>query len=153
MIIIGYQGIGKSTLAGKHNIIDLESSNFWYNSRRPQNWYAYYANIAIHLSEQGYIVCISSHKEVREYLKNFYFDHSYCVFPSARLKDLWIKKLEDRFLKTGLQKDYKAWQNAELMYVKNIEDLQNSGLQHFTITDMNYCLLDIIGKLLDSDKH
>ena len=28
MIVIGYQGIGKSTLKG---YIDLESGNFWYN--------------------------------------------------------------------------------------------------------------------------
>lgn len=31
MIIIGYQGIGKSTLAHEDNkYIDLESGNFWY---------------------------------------------------------------------------------------------------------------------------
>lgn len=37
MIIIGYQGIGKSTLA-KNSLkyIDLESGNFWINGERDE---------------------------------------------------------------------------------------------------------------------
>ena len=52
MIIIGYQGIGKSTLAGKDNkFIDLESGNFWVNGERVENWYIPYCQIAEHLSK------------------------------------------------------------------------------------------------------
>ena len=71
MIIIGYQGIGKSTLA-KNSLkyIDLESGNFWINGERDEQWYKPYCNIANHLSAQGYTVFTSSHKEVREELKN-----------------------------------------------------------------------------------
>ena len=39
MIYVGYQGIGKSSIAGKHNCIDLESGNFWDNGVRADNWY------------------------------------------------------------------------------------------------------------------
>lgn len=56
MIFIGYQGIGKSTLAGYNRYIDLESGNFWINGKRDENWYIPYCNIAEHLSEQGYRV-------------------------------------------------------------------------------------------------
>ena len=75
MIIIGYQGIGKSTLAGKNKCIDLESGNFWfydletYQKVRHNDWYIPYCNIANHLSEQGYIVFTSSHEVVRNELK------------------------------------------------------------------------------------
>ena len=75
MIIIGYQGIGKSTLAASElKYIDLESSNFWfYDSETKQkvrhsNWYEMYCNVAENLSRQGYIVFVSSHQPVRERL-------------------------------------------------------------------------------------
>ena len=71
MIIIGYQGIGKSTLANIDNAyIDLESSNFWHKGERYDNWYIYYGKIAESLSRQNYNVFTSSHREVRDYLKN-----------------------------------------------------------------------------------
>jgi ABC-type phosphate/phosphonate transport system ATPase subunit len=40
IIIVGYQGIGKSTLA-YHNkrVIDLESSNFFVNGERSKDWH------------------------------------------------------------------------------------------------------------------
>ena len=35
MIVIGYQGIGKSSLAGRdHKYVDLESGNFWVDGKR-----------------------------------------------------------------------------------------------------------------------
>ena len=58
MIISGYQGIGKSSLAGSHNCIDLESGNFWIDGVRDNDWYKPYCKIANHLSEQGYIVFV-----------------------------------------------------------------------------------------------
>lgn len=62
MIITGYQGIGKSTLARKADkIIDLESTSFWKYERdeygkktdkktRHDDWYVYYCQVAEHLS-------------------------------------------------------------------------------------------------------
>ena len=55
-IVIGYQGVGKSTMCRKHNdCIDLESSSFWFkdennNPKRWNNWAEIYGNIAEHLS-------------------------------------------------------------------------------------------------------
>lgn len=47
-IVVGYQGIGKSTLANSGNgkYIDLESSNFFVDNNRASNWATIYANIA-----------------------------------------------------------------------------------------------------------
>jgi ABC-type antimicrobial peptide transport system ATPase subunit len=54
MIIIGYQGIGKSTLARKSKgFIDLESSSFYVNGKRPTDWHYYYNRIAEKLMHDG----------------------------------------------------------------------------------------------------
>lgn len=147
MIIIGYQGIGKSTLAGKNNYIDLESGNFWHNGVRPDNWYIFYCQIAEHLSQQGYTVFVSSHEVVRNRLRKYSKESLYIVSPSVELKEVWIDKLKKRFEDSKLEKDYKAWMNAEDRYVENIKELQNSGIKHIKITDINYSLEDIINNI------
>ena len=126
MIVIGYQGIGKSTLAGRdHKFIDLESGNFWVDGKRADDWYKPYCQIAEHLSQQGYIVFTSSHEVVRNQLINSK-EVVVVVFPSLNLKNLWIDKLENRYRETGLEKDYKALMNAKDRYDENIRELANS---------------------------
>lgn len=144
MIIVGYQGIGKSTLAGKHKFIDLESGNFWHNGVRPDNWYVFYCQIAEHLSQQGYDVFVSSHEVVRNRLKKYSNEQLCVIFPSVELKDEWINKLKKRFESSKLEKDYKAWMNAEDRYVENIQELKNSGINYIELKDINYSLENIL---------
>ena len=130
MIVIGYQGIGKSTLAGRNNrFIDLESSNFWVDGKKADDWYKPYCNIAEHLSRQGYIVFTSSHEVVRKQLENS-LETVVLAFPSVELKDEWIDKLKDRFFRTNSDKDYKALMNAEDRYEENIKELESSNIEH-----------------------
>lgn len=145
MIVIGYQGIGKSTIAGRNNkFIDLESGNFWVDGKRADDWYKPYCNIAEHLSQQGYIVFISSHEVVRKQL----LDSNEVVvlaFPSIELKDEWIAKLEKRYEESGLEKDYKALMNAKDRYEENIKELYNTELSgdlmcKIVLADMDYDL-------------
>ena len=142
MIIIGYQGIGKSTLAGKDNkFIDLESGNFWVNGERVENWYIPYCQIAEHLSKQGYIVFTSSHQCVRDWFKNHGTQIVVTCFPSLELKDKWIEKLERRYNESHLEKDYKALMNAKDRYEQNFLELKNEkNFYQFEIQDMNYSL-------------
>lgn len=146
MIIIGYQGIGKSTLAGKDNCIDLESGNFWVDGKRAEDWYIPYCQIANHLSEQGYTVFVSSHEVVRRELKKSK-ERVIVVFPSSRLKDEWINKLANRYIVTGLDKDFKAWKNAEDRYSENIKELAHSRYELVIIEKIDYSLEAIISKL------
>lgn len=126
MIVIGYQGIGKSTLAGRdHKYIDLESGNFWVDGKRSYDWYKPYCQIAEHLSQQGYIVFTSSHEVVRNRLADSN-EVVVLVYPSLQLKNLWIDKLENRYRETGLEKDYKALMNAKDRYDENIQELMAS---------------------------
>lgn len=145
MIVIGYQGVGKSTLAGRdRKFIDLESGNFWVDGKRADDWYKPYCNIAEDLSNQGYIVFTSSHEVVRNRLKN----SNECVvvvFPALELKTEWINKLQDRYDRTGLEKDYKALMNAIDLYDENITELKNYckdtyGVYTLEMTKMNYDL-------------
>ena len=147
MIIIGYQGIGKSTLANKDiNYIDLESGNFWIDGKRHEDWYIPYCNIANHLSKQGKNVFISSHEVVRnELLKSN--EKVVVVFPSINLKEQWLDKLELRYKDTHLDKDYKALMNAKDRYIENINELKNNNYIKIEIDNINYDL----AKLLESE--
>lgn len=142
MIYVGYQGIGKSSISGKNNCIDLESGNFWVDSKRIDDWYKIYVNIAEHLSNQGYKVFMSSHKVVREELNKRKIEFK-VIMPSIFLKEKWIDKLQKRYDKSNLEKDYKALMNAKECYEENIEDLlqENHIIQ---IQDINYDLKDLI---------
>lgn len=142
MIVVGYQGIGKSTLAGRdHKYIDLESGNFWIDGRRADDWYKPYCKIAEHLSEQGYIVFVSSHEIVRQYLVENSRELVVLVYPSIELKDAWIDKLEKRYIKSGLEKDYKALMNAKYSYIENIKELQESCIEYkLEINKLSYDL-------------
>lgn len=146
MIIVGYQGIGKSTLAGKNNCIDLESGNFWVDGKRADDWYKPYCQIANHLSEQGYTVFTSSHEVVRKELEKSN-EKVFVVFPAINLKDKWIDKLKARYETTGLDKDFKALANAEDRYKENITELMTGNLKFCEITNMDYDLRTIVGVL------
>lgn len=145
MIVIGYQGIGKSTLASRDICyIDLESGKFWVDGKRAEDWYKPYCQIAEHLSQQGYIVFTSSHEVVRERLKNS-TEAVVVVYPAVELKDEWIAKLEKRYKETGLEKDYKALMNAKDRYVENIRELENCDIPYkIVLTSTDYDLDDEI---------
>lgn len=145
MIIIGYQGIGKSTLASKeNNFIDLESSNFFHNGVRSDNWYVYYCNIAAHLSKQGFNVFVSSHEVVRNRLKKYFDEPLISIIPSISLKDEWIRKLEERYNNHKSEKNYKAWMNAVARYEDNINEIKNSGIGFIEIENIDYNLEDVL---------
>lgn len=143
MIIIGYQGIGKSTLAGKRNCIDLESGNFWVDGKRDEKWYIPYCQIANHLSQQGFTVFVSSHEVVREELKKSEED-VYVICPSLELRGYWLHKLKERYSNSGLRKDLVAYKNAEDRYSENIQELINSGFDVVVLDSMGYSLDGII---------
>lgn len=130
VIVVGYPGIGKSTLASKDlHYIDLESSNFFIGDERLPDWYIHYCRIAISLAEQGYVVFTSSHREV-----GYYFNHVrlpdnvklVCCVPSLSLKDMWTAKLWDRWRTTYRTKDFRAYFNSQERFEDNIRELKES---------------------------
>lgn len=152
MIIVGYQGIGKSTLSNASSkCIDLESGNFWVDGKRADDWYKPYCQIANHLSEQGYTVFVSSHEVVRKELEKSK-EFVCVVHPSVKLQDEWIAKLEDRYMRTKSNKDYKAYMNAKDRYHDNIIELMTSPFVSYEIESIDYDLEDIIKTLRRLEK-
>lgn len=64
MIICGFPGTGKSTMAKFSRWVDLESTPF---SLRGQ--WLLYAEVAKHMSDNGYTVMVSTHEEMLEALE------------------------------------------------------------------------------------
>ena len=153
MIIIGFPGIGKSTLASNNDkFVDLESSYFKPLNNRNDDWVIDYCKLAEILSKNGRIVFVSSHRAVRDYLAKMDTSETVaCIFPSERIKEQWVKKLEDRYVESGLDKDYRAFIRARDRYDDDIRELYcDNGIPYkWVITDINYNLEEEIDKLFD----
>ena len=151
MIIIGYQGIGKSHLS-KHPVnggrfIDLESGLFKdENGRRPKNWVEIYCRIALSLSGQGYTVMISSHMEVQDRLVGCE-EPVVAVFPSLRLKNYWIYRLRKRWENDRTTKNEIAYLDANANYDSEIKHLMHSGFKTYEIDRENEFLEDVCKRL------
>lgn len=133
MIIIGFPGIGKSSVTRAYygdtnttGYIDLESSNFV----KDENWVKEYCDIAIDLELQGYNVFVSSHKAVREYLaeKQDIFPDIMEVFPSKEMCTEWLNRLELRYMKCKTAKNERA-----LNYMRNNFDTAVDEMEHDAI--------------------
>lgn len=149
MIIVGYQGIGKTSCASKReSIIDLESSNFKVDGKKADNWHVIYCRIAVSLARQGYTVLVSSHPIVVEELYQHDSNGDYDIFivcPHFRLKDLWIEKLHKRYLLSKDEKDYIAWRDAESHFDEEILWLSKFSLvSHIFIETMDYSITGIV---------
>ena len=139
MIIIGYQGVGKSSIAkvNPFTCIDLESSWTKIDGQRPDEWAKIYCQIAEGLSKAGYNVFVSSHREVQNALIDS-DEHVLVIYPSLDIKEKWIERLKLRYETTGSQKNYIAWKDAEKNYDAEIQILAGSPYEKFEINDMNY---------------
>lgn len=165
-IIIGYQGIGKSSTVKENtkdnrHYVDLESSCWKDNEgKRNDNWYISYCNIALDLAKQGNYVFTSSHEVVRNYFKDKHNNIPiYVVMPSIDLKELWINRLRDRYSITGLDKDKFALLNAQECFVKNVSDLYSYAINSdtnvlgVTLLNTNYNLRKILEEYFKNEEN
>ena len=152
MIIIGYPGIGKSTLAGRdHKYIDLESSNFKIDGKRSEDWHKAYCKVAEDLSRQGYCVFVSCHSAVREALKGSEEDVA-VVYPVGTLEKRWVTKLRDRYNKTNSEKDRMAYERARDHFNEDIASLFNyPTCRQVWLTTMAYDLESEIIRMINHD--
>jgi tRNA uridine 5-carbamoylmethylation protein Kti12 len=149
MIYVGYPGIGKSTLAKTlPNCIDLESNNFWVDGKRIDDWYKVYANIAKHLSDQGKIVFVSSHKLVREYMNEVGIEFT-VILPNFIMKNEWVKKLMERYEAEPTEKNQRALDRAMISYEDDIMDLMAEKNNKIIIKNINYNLEYLISGQYD----
>lgn len=149
LIVIGYQGIGKSTLAKRdYRYVDLESNALRHeDGTRAYNWYESYCMMAEWLSKQGYIVFVSSHEKVCDYLNKHCKEPFCAIVPSLSLKDWWLKKLHNRYNDTKNMKDALAYYRAIHWFEHDMTAIKDDIQITKEITTTNYDLARIVGLL------
>ena len=158
LIVIGYPGIGKTTVANSNrpysNIIDLDSSLFDIGDDKIENWHVVYCKVAVKLASRGFIVLVSCHNEVQKELGYYAVNRDditvVSITPHPLLKDQWISKLRDRYLKDRTKHNEKAWARADQFYATDICALaKNHDFSHIYLPDESYDLFRIIMSLRD----
>lgn len=147
MILSVFPCTGKTSVASyKNGFIDLESSCFFVDGQRPDNWEEIYVNFAVDLSKQGYTVFISSHKLVRDCMtkRNIPF---VSVFPSKYLKEFWKDKLEKRFKEDNSDKNRRAMEYVIKNYEQSIDDMSKDMIT-FRIENKDYKFENVISNSL-----
>ena len=153
MIIFGYQGIGKSSLANSPAgalYIDLESSMFRtpMHPERSEDWFQAYGNIVCDLDKQGKFVFSACHQQIRDYIaseKDLKGVVAAICYPSLELREEWLYRLRRRWMDTQLPKDKAALDFAEGFYSSSIKTLdKDTYYDHIILNDMNYNLMNIL---------
>lgn len=155
VIYMCYPGAGKSsTVKDCWGFIDLESSNFKLeDGSKPKDWYKYYVQTAFDLVSQGYSVFLSTHKDVREYVAELRAKRNQdtvvaVVYPSLKLKDEWITRLQSRYDKDPTTKNELALERAKVAYSEDIEDMKRDADEFIfwkiELSSTDYKLIDEI---------
>lgn len=149
LIICGYSGVGKTSVGGWNNCIDLESSSF---DHIYFSWVETYVRVATDLATQGYTVLMSTHPEVIKKLKEAkeYADGKWDVVifcPKKTLKEFWTERVHDRYLADMNFKNQRAWMRVRERFDSDIDDLQNTGLMVFSPPNMKYNFKDCIEEI------
>lgn len=150
LIVCGYPGIGKTSIAGRHNCIDLESSLFSHDIDGdpidPNIWVPRYCEVAKDLARQGYTVLTSTHKRVIETFEQKKESDNvpkviFC--PRVEMKDAWVKRLKERYAKIPSEKNRRAYEYV-LRHFDDVKLLGGSLLPCFSPIDISYDLDDCI---------
>lgn len=155
-ILLGYPGVGKSTLArdakATGGMVDLESSWLRTKQGRPGNWEEIYCQIAKGISKQGYLVMAPTHNSIIETLakKEFNDMTKILVYPSLELEDEWKAKLQIRAYEAPTEANIRASDRVMYHYREDIKALSEiPDSYHIEIQDLNYRLSHLLWKLLE----
>lgn len=126
-IIIGFPGVGKSTVAKDDTrFIDLESSAFMVDDQRSEDWYKTYVNVAVDLTKY-HNVLISSHMAVQNYLATLNYNNVIMVYPDKSLKTVWLKRLSKRYESDPSDKNKRALDYMESNFDTCVDDMDKSN--------------------------
>lgn len=178
LIICGYPGVGKTSVGGWNNCIDLESSDFQVGpSDRIHSkvyvrvtditavmtnptvdkvietlavpaWVDEYCRVGMNLAAQGYTVLMSTHEDVVAYLSNMSKNPVVIFCPRREWKTQWFERVQKRYEETGLDKHRLAMNRVWEHYDEDIEQLMNSGLPVYQPDLIYYNLKSHINKIL-----
>ena len=143
MIVSVYPVLGKTSICeNNYKYIDLDSSLFNdYNSF----WYINYCRTAKILSDMGYIVFVSSHKEVINEFIKWLGEYVCIVRPDISTQLEHVDRLKERFDKTGSEKDYKAYEFMRDNFCDCVNESEHMPNNEIIIENLNnYNLEEII---------
>lgn len=173
MIVIGFPGIGKSSVANNKanaKYIDLESSNFNLDDgTKVDHWVTVYTNIAFHLAQQSKVVFVSSHNDVHIMIMEKRRTNPelqeipvMIIYPSMGIKAAWLLRLKDRLNNSKNQstneykKNLAAYEAANKYYDNWVHDLEHRDYNNIELYGKNvyakelytvgYQLEDILGE-------
>lgn len=146
-VIVGFPGVGKSALAYNNDyVIDLDSSLFNVNDKKPEGWEIQYCNVARWLCRCGFTVCVSAHKEVRKELLRKPADEQILVYPSLDLKNEWCLNLSMNYHFSIPDVKRLRYEYIKRNYDDSIKELMSeTGFKHIVIEDMGYYLAEMLG--------
>jgi hypothetical protein len=166
MILVGYPGIGRSTLVEnqeqcsfRNHYIDLEKENFIETPGRriisdadKVSLFTKYVDTAISLHKQGNVVMVSSSYMVRKILKRKVTEYRstlnntdvvYC-FPHINMKNEWLVRLKRQHFYYKNDRTGKAYKRAEICYINDIYSMSTDVLElkfpYIIINNMDYNL-------------
>ena len=163
LIICGYPGVGKSSIAGWNNCIDLESSWFSYdeegNKKYPDDtWCVDYCNLAMRLAAQGYTVLTSAHACVINELRDhkFVLDYKYKVkvvifVPRPEMKKAWAERLVNRYLESDKDADLRAFIGGIQYWDSKIATIRHSDFPVYCPDSVDYDFRDYILKIRERE--
>jgi len=134
MIICGFPGIGKSTLAKKYNnVIDIDVADYFFNFNFPYN----YIDDILKINYQNKIVLVSAHKIIVDLL-HYNKCKPILVYPEQKLKKEYMKRYKKRGQGKWFQIVMDLYWNV---FYNNISKLVY--LNHYILKENQY-LSDII---------
>ena len=159
LIICGYPGIGKSSIRGWNNCIDLESSYFSHDDCGEviDDWVERYCKTALAIARQGYTVLVSCHEPVRNCLYNQQKDYNKSWYtpkvpvvifcPRPEMKEAWAIRLVERYLKTNRDKDLRAFEGSIRSWETNMKYMKTPDFPIYSPDEIDYDLRDYILKI------
>ena len=145
MIVIGYPGVGKSTVSKRSiKYVDFDSSSF----STKEGWEADYVFNAEMLSSHGHVVFVSAHRAVQDLLKKSK-EKVVVVYPALRLHDFWINKLKVRYMKTNDKGDYRALARCVTHYCEDIVELKELPFPQIKIDTEDYDLEKLLEEVME----
>lgn len=162
LIICGYPGVGKSSIAGWNNCIDLESSWFSYdkdgNKIYPNEaWATNYCMLARQLALQGYTVLLSTHQAVINTLREGKWilnkDGIRVVIfvPRSDMKKAWIERLINRYLESDEDIDFRAFVGGIQYWDTKMLTIRHSDFPVYCPDSIDYDFRDYILKIREKE--
>ena len=162
LIICGYPGVGKSSVAGWNNCIDLESSWFSYdkdgNVIYPEEaWTVNYCMLARKLALQGYTVLLSTHQAVIDTLREGKWllnkDGTRVVIfvPRSDMKKAWVERLINRYLESDKDVDLRAFIGGIQYWDSKMLTIKHSDFPVYSPESIDYDFRDYILKIRERE--